>query len=327
MIKLRTTQIGVGLALALSLSLAACTDSPPKQPAPTPAPSATPTYSSFTGLTIEAAKPVLAVKIDNTRAAHPQAGLSQADVVYLEEVEAGLTRLLGIFSSRLPRTVGPVRSARESDLELLRQYGEPALAYSGAHSKLLPIIRRAPLYDVSPDKATGAYRRDSSRPRPYNLFADPARLLAKALKASPARDIGFRFGEAPAGGIAQESVTVRYPAARATFTWSSKDKRWLLSMDGRRVMAAEGGQLGGTTVVIQYVNVRSSRFGDFLGNRTPYIQTVGSGTALVLRDGQQHQARWSRSNASSGTTFTTTDGKPITFATGQVWVALARKPG
>ena len=66
--------------------------------------------------------PVLVVKIDDTRQAHPQIGLEDADIVYIEQVEGGLTRLAAIFSSRIPSHIGPVRSARISDIELLEQY-------------------------------------------------------------------------------------------------------------------------------------------------------------------------------------------------------------
>ena len=58
--------------------------------------------------------PVLAVKIDNTSPARPRIGVDAADIVYVEPVEAGLTRLLAIYASTLPPEVGPVRSARES---------------------------------------------------------------------------------------------------------------------------------------------------------------------------------------------------------------------
>jgi len=83
--------------------------------------------------------PVLAVKIDDTNAAHPQIGLEDADVVYIEQVEGGLTRLAAIFSSVIPERVGPVRSARISDIDILSQYGRVAFAYSGAQRKLLPL--------------------------------------------------------------------------------------------------------------------------------------------------------------------------------------------
>lgn len=88
---------------------------------------------------------VLAVKIDNVRAARPQTGIDSADVVYAEQVEGGLSRLMAVYATKLPKTVGPVRSARESDLELLRQFDRPTLAFSGAQGKLMPLINRAPL--------------------------------------------------------------------------------------------------------------------------------------------------------------------------------------
>jgi hypothetical protein len=292
----------------------------------TPKPSPTRVASPLNGLPVAPGRPVLAVKIDNVRAARPPIGLTDADVVYLEPVEGGLSRLLAVFSRKLPRTIGPVRSARESDLELLRQYGRPGLVYSGANKGVLAQIRRAPVVDLSPATVGGAYRRLSGRSAPHNLAVDPDRLLARADRVSPARDIGFRFGAAPAGGTpATKPVSVRYGAARTTVTWSAKAKKFLVSMDGSPARAAEGGQLGASTVVVQNTTIRSSRFRDSAGNPTPYAETVGSGTALVLRDGVTFQARWSRRSADSGTTFTTATGAPLPFAAGQVWVLLASK--
>ena len=89
--------------------------------------------------------PILAVKIDDTAQAHPQAGLEDADIVYIEQVEGGLTRLAAIFSSTIPKVIGPVRSARISDIEILEQFGRVAFAYSGAQKKLLPVIAEANL--------------------------------------------------------------------------------------------------------------------------------------------------------------------------------------
>jgi hypothetical protein len=107
-----------------------------------------------------------------------------------------------------------------------------------------------------------------------------------------------------------------------SFRWSARYKRWLASYDGRADRAAEGGQLGGRTIVVQYAKTTRSRFHDFLGNYTPLVQTVGTGKAVVLRDGKAYTAKWSRPSESKGTTFTTTSGEPMTFASGQVWVVL-----
>jgi hypothetical protein len=312
-------------------ALVACSEGarnapPPPAPAPrgttaSPSPTA-PATNPFTGTRRGLNNPVLAVKIDNTGAAHPQLGLRSADIVYVEQVEGGKTRIMAMFSSKLPARIGPVRSARISDVHILPQYGRPALAYSGVQSKMKPYMRRSGVYDVSPDRAGGAYYRAGGRPAPYNLFAVTKSLLARAPKASKPRDIGFRFGPAPAGGKRTARFTARWPSETMSFRWSSKQKRWLAYYAGRPDKAAEGGQLGAPTVVIQYAKTTRSRFHDFLGSYTPLVRTVGTGRAVVLRDGKSYAAKWSRPSERKGTTFTTTSGAPMTFATGQVWVVL-----
>src|SRR6516225_7952617 len=104
----------------------------------TPPPTSHQLRSPFTGEPVPSLNRVLAVKIDNIVHARPQTGLTRADIVYVLPVEGGLSRVLAIFSSHYPRVIGPVRSAREDDLELLRQFGRPAFAYSGATATLLP---------------------------------------------------------------------------------------------------------------------------------------------------------------------------------------------
>ncbi|MFF1647586.1 DUF3048 domain-containing protein [Streptomyces sp. NPDC058240] len=268
---------------------------------------------------------VLAVKIDNVGPARPQTGLDKADIIYVEQVEAGLSRILAAYSSRLPTVVGPVRSARESDLELLRQFDRPTLAFSGAQSKLLPAIAAAPLDPVSPEKDPNAYFRDTGRPAPHNLYLRTGRTPHATTGANAASDIGLRFAAAVPGGRSVAGRTVRYPAASFAFTWSAERSRWLVSMDGTPARTAEGARLGAADVVVQYVTVRPSLFRDRWGSTSPYTETVGSGSALVLRDGKEYDVRWSRPAAGSTTSFTTRDDKPMTFAPGQVWIVFAQK--
>ncbi|MFE2279104.1 DUF3048 domain-containing protein [Streptomyces sp. NPDC059454] len=267
--------------------------------------------------------PVLAVKIDNAPAARPQTGLDAADVVYVEQVEGGLSRLMAVYATRLPESVGPVRSARESDLELLRQFDRPVLAFSGAQGKLLPLIDRAPLEAVTPESAPGAFVRGTDRPAPYNLYLRPERLM-DGPPGEAALTTGFRFGPPPADGRPEDEVTVRHPAARFTFTWSGDRDRWLVSTDGAPALTAGGERLAPATVVVQYVTVRRSEFRDFLGNNTPYTETVGSGEATVLRGGRVYEARWDRPAAQDGTAFTTEEGGRMNFARGQVWVVYVQ---
>jgi hypothetical protein len=300
----------------------------PLPPRPTPTPTPTPTVhhptqllDPFTGEPVKTLGRVLAVKIDNIVTARPQTGLQSADLVYVIPVEGGLSRFMAVYSSHVPSVIGPVRSARQSDLDILRQFGRPAFAWSGATPHLVPFVERAPLVDLYALKV-GGYYRINSRVAPENLYADPRTLLREAPNASKARDIGFRFGPQPAGGRVTASMTVRYPATSFTFRWSARARRWLVWMDGAPGEAAEGGQLGGSTVIIQYTRIATSRFEEY-GGRPPYAISTGSGTAVILRNGRAFTVRWSRPNLASGTTFTLPDGQRMLFAPGQVWIMYA----
>lgn len=270
-----------------------------------------------------ASGPVLAVKIDNVSAARPQTGLDSADVVYAEQVEGGLSRLMAVYATKLPEVIGPVRSARESDLELLRQFDHPALAFSGAQRRLLPLIDKAPLLPETPGRKSAAFYRGTDHPAPHNLYLRPAELLPET-PGQAALTTGFRYGPAPAGGTVTAARTVRYPAARFTFAWSADRHRWLVSMDGTPARTTAGTRLAAATVVVQYVRVTTSTYHDVLGNYTPYTETVGTGKAEVLRDGRSFETTWSRPAATDGTTFTGADGTPVDFADGQVWVVFAK---
>ncbi|MFD0416416.1 DUF3048 domain-containing protein [Streptomyces sp. NPDC127108] len=267
---------------------------------------------------------VLAVKIDNVGPARPQTGLDAADVVYVEQVEAGLSRLMAVYARKLPPVVGPVRSARETDLELLRQFDDPALAFSGAQSKLLPLIDRAPLRPLPPGKAPGrAYHRGGGKPAPHNLYLRPAALGVRT-EARGLESTGFTFGPRPAGGTPETRHTVRFPSARFAFTWVEYEGRWHIAMDGTPARTSAGKALTAATVVVQRVDIRDSRFHDRSGNTSPLTDSVGEGTARVLRDGRSYEARWERRTADDGTEFTTPGGKPLRFAKGPVWVVFTK---
>lgn len=262
----------------------------------------------------------LAVKIDNVAAARPQTGLGSADVVYVEPVEGGLTRLVAVYyGAPPPPVVGPVRSARRTDIELLRQFGTPVLAYSGAAPELLPALRSARLVGASPAEFPSAFYRNRDRPVPHNLYLRPRRL-----PGGPMQPAGkpLEFGAVPGGGVATTSQAARFRSARFGFTWSPGDGRWLLSMDGSPLVSTESGRISASTVVLQKVRVIASEVADRQGAVSPVARTVGSGDAAVLRDGRRFTGTWSRPSANSPTTFRTKAGKALSLAAGPVWVLL-----
>ena len=276
--------------------------------------------------------PILAVKIDDTSLARPQIGIEEADVVYIEQVEGGLTRLAAIFSTSIPQNIGPIRSARISDIDILAQYGKVIFAFSGAQRAMLTVISNSNLWDYGAQRSSPViYTRDETRRSPYDMVLRGDLLLAKVQgderDVAISKSVGWSFGQAPEGGVAIDSVALRWPASKYEATWSSSEERWLLSNSGVANFAASGKQLGPTTFVIQKVKMSDSIFRGSDGSYTPLSETVGTGTGYILRDGRSFKANWSRPSAEVGTTWTLADGSEIKFAPGSVWVALTdRKP-
>ena len=153
------------------------------------------------------------------------------------------------------------------------------------------------------------------------------KIVEKNYAIDSAKSVGFEFGDLPEGGVPTETAVMHWPAARYSATWSDDQARWLLSHNTSVNYAESGVVLGPTTLVIQMVSITPSEYKDKVGGVTPFSQTVGTGKAYVLRDGQRFVTTWSRASSETGTTFTLPDGSVMQFDPGQIWIALTdREP-
>ena len=284
----------------------------------------------FTGLAGEN-KQILVVKIDDTNAAHPQIGVESADVVYVEQVEGGLTRLAAIYTSKLPPLIGPIRSARISDIELLAQFGRVGFAYSGAQSKMRPVIAAANLENLSAERnPPSIYGKDPDRPGPVDMILNPDLLLERAnanpkIRIETATASVFPFGDAPKGETNTAVAKVKWPSAKYELRWDSTNEKWLIYFNEKPNMAANGEHLYADTAIIQIVSITPSIYGDKFGEITPFSKTIGSGKAVMLRDGFSYQIRWQRNLESDVTTWMSEDGGVANFKPGRTWIFLTDK--
>ena len=310
------------------------TASPTPSPTPRPTPAATPTpkprppaVNPLTGRRGMPTRPVVAVKIDDTAAGRPQLGLDEADVVYVEQVEAGATRLVAMFASRQPAVVGPVRSVRNNDPELLAAYGRPALAYSGGAAGPVQRLRRSTTIDAGPQRQGGAYRRIGGRPAPYNLVVDVGRVGRSVRGASTVRDVGFRWAATDdrlvrARRVSRVSVTVG--RTRLDWRWEPRLRGWaLLERTGAIRRTAAGRPLVTPNLVVPVSPARLDPTNvDVLGTPSVYTSTVGSGRLFVFRDGRVLQGRWARSALAGRTFYVDEARRPLTLQPGGAWVLL-----
>jgi hypothetical protein len=266
---------------------------------------------------------VLAVKFDDTTFAHPQEGVESADVIFVTQVEAGLTRLMGIYSSNYPEVLGPVRSARISDVDILAQFGKVGFLYSGSQSKLRPVLAAANIVNLSAERnPPSIYFNDVMRTPPYAMMVKPNLLLPKAEAVSNVSTVGWKHGKKSTFASPIVSATIRWPNAVYKATWSKSDKSFLLHHDNKPNMASSGIQLGSPMMVIQMVTIKPSEYGDKFGGVTPKTTVTGTGKAYLLRNGTVTTVRWNRPTAQSPTSWTLEDGTEALFQRGQVWFFL-----
>jgi len=278
-----------------------------------------------------AARPVLAVKIDNAeprrgQGGRPQAGINAADVVYEEVVEGSVTRFLALFHSTDADPVGPVRSARTTDLLLMGPLNRPLFAWSGANAGVAGQVRGADVVDVGYDAASGAYRRAGDRPAPYNLMSSTGALLGGAASEQRPPPALFRYraaGEQPAGRPVQ-SVRIVFGdgpgSAPVEYRWDGQG--WARTQRDTPHVDAAGQQVAPPNVVVQFTPYAEVQCCDAAGFPIVEAQLIGEGDAWILTGGQLVEARWSRPGQGDVTTYTV-DGQPVGLTPGRTWVAIA----
>ena len=267
-----------------------------------------------------ARRQAVAVKIDNNSAARPQAGIEHADVIY-EEFTEGITRFVVVFHSTDAPTVGPVRSVRPADPIIVKPLGGP-LVISGGSPAVLNVVQSAGVRLVTEnDRET--LRRRSGRRAPHNLYTSTDAMVRKAGGGSPPPPLApfLRAGQdySPAE-VAQVTTLTLAPApgVRAAYQWDPESTTWKRSTDGRPHLLEGGAQIAPRNIIVQYTPYVS-----FPADRkVRYPDVVGTGDALVYVAGTQVKATWTKSSATSVTTYVDSAGEPIPLAPGQTWIHL-----
>jgi hypothetical protein len=290
---------------------------------------APPSIYPLTGLPVEgsnAGRPSLAIKIDNIDDARPQSGLNFADVVYDTLVEGGQTRLFAVFHSHDADAVGPIRSARPVDADLLRALNGGLFAYSGAApGEIAPVIDHSTATLLSNDDGVGAFHRAKGHRAPHNVYASTADLYGAGADAgdhSPAPPALFHFGAATGG---QPNAGADVPMGQyttAAWNWNPQLGQYERTQDGTEDTLEDGTRVTADNVLIMSVGVTGTGVFDVNGVEDPLPVVIGSGPCWLLRDGQLVQGTWSRSSVTDPTLFHDAAGHDLAFHTGRTWVEL-----
>ena len=273
-------------------------------------------------------RPAIVVKIDNSNAVgvRPQLGLERADIVF-EEIVEGITRFAAVFHSDVPEQVGPVRSARTSDVDIVGQLSRPIMAWSGGNNGVTAAMSRANIHDAGretgPRDITNAvYYRVNDRVEPHNLFVNTAEMYPIVTAPQPLPSPVFTYrpvGASATGGSAPpKGVSVKLESTQVEWSWTGT--AWARSAYGVEHLDTNKRQITTENVVVLVTNYRSSP----ADPRSPEAVTVGQGDAFVLTGGRYIVGRWKRAAAAQPAVLTDESGKAIDLTPGRTWVELPR---
>ncbi len=270
-------------------------------------------------------RPAVGVKIENSPSAYPLSGLDEAEIVYEEQVEGGLTRFLAIYHCNDSTQAGPVRSSREVDPPILSPYTQ-ILAAAGGNPGVREALDEFNIVLIDENGAGEAMERieRTGISAEHTLYGDTKRLRKlgqKEFEDAPADDI-FEFGDAPEGGKRTRSIDITFGSSVIGFEW--KDGAWFRSDDGAPLMMENGDQLSFDNVIIEEHTVNlSTEFADVLGTPSPVIADItGEGKAYLFRDGRMYAGVWRRDAEDEPVRFETKEGDALVLKAGNTMIEL-----
>jgi hypothetical protein len=271
-------------------------------------------------------RPALAVKVDNYPTARPQTGITKADIVFEEPVEGGITRYVAVFQCQTTGMVGPVRSARNIDIGILGQLGHPLLVHVGGINPVIANIQASPLVDIELGDYTSIIQHVTGRYAPYDTYTSTTAVWKlRPTDTTPPQPL-FSYSTKPPAGTPVHTVSIPFSVySEVDWRYDAAAHRFLRYFGTTPDVLSDGVQNSATNVIVQFVDVT---YGPWLENTEGGLEvqanlyTHASGQALVFRNGVEVKGEWSRSALGQPTSFTTTNGAPISLAPGTTWVEL-----
>ena len=330
---MRRVALTLSAMIATGLLLTACgggSSSSPESGSPQSVESgqSIPQFWPLTGLKVPVNKsaaidhPVLVAKMDNTFSSQPQIGLSHADMVVEELVEGGLTRLAAFYYSEIPSNVGPIRSMRASDIDVVSP-AHASVVTSGAAARTIARIKGAhiPFYG---EGSKGMYR-STDRSAPYNLFVhlNEVAATAKTKAQTPPNYLQWGDEKDMPKGVKATSINAVFSGGHTT-EWKYTNG----SYHNLNSNAPAGDQFPATNVLVLRVREGDAGYLDPAGNHVPETLLTGKGNALLFHDGRMAAGFWHKGKAAkSPITLTTKKGQKLTVPAGHTWIELVPVDG
>lgn len=275
-------------------------------------------------------RPALSIKIENSDQARPQENLDSADIVFEEYVEYGISRLVAVYHSDVPDTVGPIRSMRPMDKNIMGSMEGP-LIFSGAQGRFINGTVSSGQEIIAQDVGSYGFYRTSDKPAPHNLHGTTEDFFAQTDAAAPPQQFSYAYpaeeSNVITGGTATTHIDITMsPRALPEWRWDESAAQWMRFEDQTPHVTTEGTQLSATNVIVLWVDVQyTSASGGTAVPETLVVTDAGTGYAVV--QDAYVPITWTKAGQYDPYVLTTEDGETVTLAPGKTWVELVPQSG
>jgi hypothetical protein len=277
----------------------------------------------LTGLPLDdpslSSRVAVVVKVSNDKGARPQTGLNDADIVF-EAWGAGPTRFATVFHSRDAEFVGPIRSCREQDVNLVGEFNRAVFVCSGGNAGNVRLLRDSDMLLVTEGQGPG-WRLDPNRGRPHKTHADIAALRTNAGpdRTAPAQQFPYRAaGEAATAGDPMTGFDLQIQQVFVQWRYDPAFNTYVRAQDHKPHTLADGNQVTSENVVVAFLDYNTSS----TDRRSPDGVSTGTGLAVVFTGGRAVFATWTRGDRLAPFAFADADGAPVPLTPGRTFIEL-----
>lgn len=303
-------------------------------PSPSPAPAGPEVAWPLTGEDAESAaeadlaRAALSIKIENSADARPQQNVQNADIVFEEYVEAGISRLIAVYQSDIPKTLGPVRSMRPMDKNIMGSMGGP-LIFSGAQGRFITATVNSGQEVIAQDTGGYGFYRTSDRRAPHNLYGRPADFYKQTDADAPEAQFAYAYEPDVSNVVEEGSAVSSIDISMSQYSqpsWDWDGKVWQRSEGGAPHQQDDGTQLNAQNVIALWVTVQyTSSKG---GSSVPETLVAGeSGEGYAVVGDSMVEVTWSKAGQFDPFVIETPAGEPVELLPGNTWVELIPNKG
>jgi Protein of unknown function (DUF3048) N-terminal domain/Protein of unknown function (DUF3048) C-terminal domain len=323
--------------LAVASPTATPTPTPTDSPSPLPSFTAGPTdlpagweYSDLDGVAAPADlahRLPLGIMIDDYKNARPQSGFSSASIVYQAMIDDSSDRYMMVFQEGTTSDVGPVRSARPYFVYWAAEY-KALYGHFGGDAQALQVVIPAMAGNIyNEDDLNGGscpYHRINTRAAPYNAYTNTAALISCAAKRSypatyqslPVRT--FTEDTPASERPASQSVTIPYLAEVIGYQYDPATNSYLRLVNGQlQIDPANKQQVIARNIVVMF---QAYSIVPSLDKLRPVVANVGSGKAIVFKEGRAITGTWKKTSNAALTLLYDDAGNVIPLVRGEIFM-------